>query len=92
MYNYIKILGLREKYRDDYILTKDPIFNDSLLWRAQSFRHLVHLLPGQTILELGAGKGFFTKDLLKVSKNENPITSVEFNSDSVFPCELNSRV
>jgi len=92
MDNHIKTLGLREKYRDDYFLTKDPIFNDRLLWRAQSFRHLVHLLPGQTILELGAGRGLFTYQLLKISREENPITSLSFSSEFSFPKELNSKV
>ena len=52
-------LGLREAYRDDYWQRRDPIYADRLLWRSQTFRHLVHLLPGQTLLELGCGRGVF---------------------------------
>lgn len=74
-----KVLGLRERYRDQYWEKRDPIYADRLLWRAQSFRHLTHLLPGQSILELGCGKGLFTRCLLQVSRGENPITSVTFN-------------
>ncbi|WP_404786449.1 glycosyltransferase [Altericista sp. CCNU0014] len=74
-----KVLGVRERYRDRYWEKRDPIYQDRLLWRAQSFRHLTHLLPGQTILEIGCGKGFFTRQLLKVSRGENPITAVTFN-------------
>ena len=51
-----KLLGIREQYRDRYWQKRDPIYRDRLLWRSQSFRHLTHLLPGQTILELGCGK------------------------------------
>ena len=46
-------LETRERFRDHYWLTRDPILDSRLLWRAQSFRHLVHLLPGQSVLELG---------------------------------------
>jgi len=74
----VQALAGREKYRDWYLLHKDPIPQDRLLWRAQSFRHLVHLLPGQTILELGAGRGFFTEQLRKITRGENPITAVTF--------------
>lgn len=78
----INILGIREQYRDQYWKKRDPIYQDRLLWRAQSFRHMVHLLPGQTILEIGSGQGFFTQQLLQVSRQENPITSVTFTEHS----------
>jgi hypothetical protein len=39
---------------------------------------LTHLLPGQSILELGAGQGRFVSALLAVSRGENPITAVRF--------------
>ncbi len=81
----IKTLGLREQYRDQYWQRRDPISEDRLLWRAQTFRHMVHLLPNQTILELGSGQGLFTRQLLRVSRGENPITSVTFSSDNTRP-------
>src|SRR6266566_6416134 len=71
-------LAVRERYRDDYWRKHDPIAADRLLWRAQAFRHIVHLLPGQTILELGCGEGLFAHALLRVSRGENPITAVTF--------------
>jgi 2-polyprenyl-3-methyl-5-hydroxy-6-metoxy-1,4-benzoquinol methylase len=71
----------REQSRDFYWLKKDPICNDRLLWRAQTFRHMVHLLPGQTILELGCGQGLFTRQLAHVSHGENPITAATFDPD-----------
>lgn len=74
----IKILGQREQFRDKYWQNRDPIILDRLLWRAQTFRHLVHLLPGQTILELGCGQGLFTQQLHRVSRGKNPITAVTF--------------
>jgi 2-polyprenyl-3-methyl-5-hydroxy-6-metoxy-1,4-benzoquinol methylase len=88
----IKTLGSREQYRDRYWLKRDPICNDRLLWRAQSFRHMVHLLPGQTILELGCGRGLFTQQLVRVSRGENPITAVTFNLNNDRPETLPSSV
>ena len=81
-------LADRETYRDWYLLHQDPIPQDRLLWRAQSFRHLVHLLPGQTILELGGGCGLFTQQLLKVTRGENPITVATFTAvENAAPVE-----
>lgn len=77
----IKTLGIREQYRDEQWLKRDRIYKDRLIWRAQTFRHLAHLLPGQTILELGAGHGLFTRQLLRITRGENPITSVSFDSN-----------
>jgi hypothetical protein len=81
----ISTLAMREQYRDRYWLKRDPIYQDRLLWRAQTFRHMVHLLPGQTILELGAGQCLFTRQLFRVSRDENSITAVTFNSDKSRP-------
>lgn len=74
----LSTLAVRERYRDEYWWKHDPIVEDRLLWRAQSFRHTVHLLPGQTILELGCGELRLTRTLLRVSRGENPITAVTF--------------
>lgn len=85
-------LGIREQYRDRYWNKRDPICDDRLLWRAQSFRHIVHLLPGQSILELGCGSGRFTRRLVKVSRHENPITAVTFDPDNYHPAHLPESV
>ena len=76
----ISTLAIREQYRDEYWRKRDPIADDRLLWRAQTFRHTVHLLPGQTILELGCGELRLTRALLRVSRGENPITAVTFQN------------
>jgi dolichol-phosphate mannosyltransferase len=77
---YIDTLALREGYRTWYIENRDPIAEDRMLWRAQTFRHIVHLLPGQTILELGCGDGHFTRALHRISRGENPITAITFEA------------
>ena len=71
----VATLGARERYRDEYWDAHDPIVDDRLRWRAQTLRHMVHLLPSQTILELGCGQGRFTRQLIRVTRGENPITA-----------------
>jgi len=78
----IETLALREAYRDAYRANRDPIADERLLWRAQTFRHLVHLTPGQTILEIGCGDLRFTRRLAEVSRGENPITAATFAADA----------
>jgi SAM-dependent methyltransferase len=90
--SYIEILAARERYRERYLKHCDPIAEERMFWRAQSFRHMVHLLPGQTILELGCGEGIFTRQLVKVSRGENPITAVTFASDMSRPMDLSPGV
>jgi dolichol-phosphate mannosyltransferase len=83
----VATLAVRERFRDEYWSQHDPIIRDRLLWRAQTFRHTVHLLPGQTILQLGCGSGLFTRPLLRVTRGENPLTNVTFQrpaSDTVI--------
>lgn len=89
---FIETLTLRERYRDWYWQHRDPIMADRMLWRAQTFRHMVHLLPGQTILELGCGQGLFTRQLVRVSRGENPITAVTFAAHATRPAELPAQV
>ncbi|MDH4231853.1 MAG: bifunctional class I SAM-dependent methyltransferase/glycosyltransferase family 2 protein [Nitrospirota bacterium] len=88
----METLGIRENYRDLYWLKRDPIYADRLLWRAQTFRHIVHLLPEQTILELGSGQGLFTRRLLAVSRGENPVTAVTFGPGNGHPRDFPSSV
>ncbi len=76
------VLVRRERDRDRYWTFKDPICRDRLLWQAHSFRHLVHLLPGETILEMGSGNGWFTETLADISKGRNPITAARFNPEA----------
>src|SRR5262245_51557146 len=75
---FTQTLAEREKFRERYQREKDPICADRLSWRAQTFRHMVHLLPGQTILEIGSGDGAFVQQLWRVSRGQNPITAVTF--------------
>ena len=90
--SFYSTLAVRERYRDEYWRKRDPIAADRLLWRAQAFRHIVHLLPGQTILELGCGAGLFTHALLRVSRGENPITAVTFQKGAQISSGVGEEV
>lgn len=88
----IATLAARERFRDRYGRDRDPIYEDRLLWRAQTFRHLVHLLPGETILVLGCGRGDLVRHLRDVSRGRNPITAVTFDAESGPPVGLPAGV
>lgn len=90
--SFVATLATRERFRDQYWRNRDPIADDRLLWRAQTFRHTVHLLPGETILELGCGELRFTRALLRVSRGENPITAVTFQELAQSPPDINSTI
>ncbi len=89
---FYSTVAVRERYCDEYWRKRDPIADDRLLWRAQTFRHTVHLLPGQTILELGCGEGLFTHALLQVSRGENRITTVTFQEPARVPSDIRAEV
>jgi dolichol-phosphate mannosyltransferase len=76
---FLEGIGKLERLRDHSLMRNDPIVQERLQWRAQTFRHLIHLLPGQSILELGCGKGLFTQRIHQATRGENPITAVTFS-------------
>jgi len=84
----ISTLSMREQVRSAYSKHRDPIFHDRMLWRAQTFRHIMHLLPGHTILELGCSDGVFTRQLVDATRNECPITAVTFDLAASRPANL----
>jgi len=49
--------------------------------RALTVRHCLHVLPGERILELGAGSGLWTGHLTEVLRGENPITAAVFDRE-----------
>ena len=50
-----------------------------LHWRAATIQHTFHAVPGETILELGAGSGMLTEQLHAIFQGENPLTSIVFS-------------
>jgi dolichol-phosphate mannosyltransferase len=71
-------LARREEVSDRYWSHNDPINQLRVWWRAQTARHLLHLLPGETILELGCGSGQLTQALVKTTRQECPLTAATF--------------
>lgn len=79
------VLAERERFRDAYRARRDPIARSRVRWRAHAFRQLVHILPGQRILEIGSGDGLMVRALAQVTRGENPITALTFDQTSPQP-------
>jgi SAM-dependent methyltransferase len=75
--NLMEMERCRERYWRDHPGTS-PL---KLRWRAATVRHSFHVLPGETILELGAGSGLWTEHLSAVLRGQNPITAAVFNGE-----------
>jgi predicted methyltransferase len=72
-----------ERSRETYWRVHPNTSPFKLVWRALTVRHSFHVLPGETILELGAGSGYWTEHLAAVLRGEHPITAAVFNAQSV---------
>jgi dolichol-phosphate mannosyltransferase len=70
-----------ERTREKYWRSYPQSSPHRLRWRALTVRHSFHVLPGESILEIGAGGGIWTRQLAAVFRGENEITSAIFNSD-----------
>ena len=57
---------------------RDPIGELRTWWRAMTVRHLLHLQPGDRILELGCGNGVLTEALVRATREECSITAASF--------------
>jgi len=74
-------LTLMEKSREAYWRKYQSTTPIKLRWRAVTVRHCLHVLAGETILDLGAGSGLWTVQLSEVLSGKNPIVGAVFNSD-----------
>jgi ubiquinone/menaquinone biosynthesis C-methylase UbiE len=70
-----------ERSRESYWLKYPSTSQVKLRWRALTVRHCFHVLPGESILEIGAGSGLWTQHLTTVLRGENPVTAAVFNPD-----------
>lgn len=72
-------LAAMERTREAYWRAHPATSPIKLRWRALNVRHAFHVLPGESILEFGAGSGLWTKHLSSVLRGQNPITAAYFN-------------
>jgi SAM-dependent methyltransferase len=52
-----------------------------LHWRAAAIQHIFHTVPGEAILEIGAGSGLLAEQLQGVLQGENPLTTIVFSRE-----------
>src|SRR5712671_2568782 len=72
-------LGEMERAREAYWLRYPSTSPFRLRWRARTVRHWLHVLPGEKVLEVGAGSGLWTQHLAEALNGESPITAAVFN-------------
>jgi len=70
-----------ERGREAYWLRYPATSPVKLRWRALAVRHSFHVLPGESLLDLGAGSGLWTEHLVSVLRGEALITAAVFNED-----------
>ncbi|NIQ02829.1 MAG: methyltransferase domain-containing protein, partial [Nitrospinaceae bacterium] len=71
--NLYEELKNQEQVRIRYWRERDYFLPLRLKWRAQMVRHLFHLFPGETILELGCAAGEWTREVSAANHDTNPI-------------------
>lgn len=76
--NWLRLVEARREHKWRRARSNTAI---RLRWKALIIRHCLHILPGQCILELGAGSGRLTAHLASFLKAENSITAAVFNSN-----------
>jgi SAM-dependent methyltransferase len=72
-----------ERCRERYWRSHPGTSITKLRWRAATVRHSFHTLPGESILELGAGSGLWTEHLSAVLRGLNPITAAVFDDEFI---------
>jgi SAM-dependent methyltransferase len=75
------ILAERERSRLTYWEKTDYFLPVRLTWRAQMARNLFHLLPGESLLELGCGDARWSKKISAANHDTNSICAATFNSE-----------
>lgn len=75
-------LRSQERYRIQYWKRKDYFLPYRLKWRARMVRHLFHLFPRESILEIGCSSCEWTREISAANGHANPICAVTFDPES----------
>lgn len=75
-----------ERTREAYWRRYPATSPTRLRWRAQAVRHALHVTAGDTVLEIGAGSGLWTRELAQALP-DSVITAVVFNEDLAAQAE-----
>ena len=75
------ILAEKERSRLTYWENTDYFLPFRLNWRAQMARNLFHLLPGESLLELGCGDARWSQKISAANQDSNPICAATFDSE-----------
>jgi dolichol-phosphate mannosyltransferase len=72
----------QEQFRDHYWQEKDYFLAQRLEWRARMTRHLFHLFPEESILEIGCSAGQWSRKLSAANGDSNKICAATFDNAS----------
>jgi len=86
---FIEALSTKEQTRMQYWNKRDYFIDLRLKWRANMARHLFHMLPGESVLDIGSGDGRWTRALSAANGHSNPICAATF--DSGYHAQLQSE-
>ena len=79
--NLIESLKRQEQLRENYWKNVDHFLPVRLKWRAQMVRHLFHLFPENSLLEVGSGSCQWTREISAANGNHNPICAAICNKE-----------
>ena len=74
-----KMLEKQERFRARYWKENDYFLPERLEWRARMARHLFHLFPGESILEIGCASGQWAKKISESNGHTNKICAATFD-------------
>ena len=74
-------LQARERAQQSFLYNHIELARLKLRWRSLCLKHFLHVIPGETILQLGAGSGLWTRQLSETLHFENEITAAVFSPE-----------
>jgi hypothetical protein len=78
---FVEAVQVLEEERDARWRRRAEASELKLGWRALFAQKYLHILPGERVLEIGAGSGALSAHLDRILRGENPIISVVFSPE-----------